>query len=374
MSDQTIAALCTPQTFVRNTIFSDTFRANIVLDGVMTLVDIERYQVPFTRAREQMLKEKYGMTEQDIKDFYAYFSHSLRNGIKITNRLHRDPDFEEKSGFSLVSYMFQKTIKTADGYEVYLLSKPMTRFLQSSFCLNGKLSFLNLLHLGVRLSLVLNNFSRFGVHIGVVDLDALCIEKVPQETGAKDIIKFSTIIYARSKDDDVIFPYPSVLPPTAHPSLLTGGQPTETTDLYSLAAVLTTLANGTYGSENPALYLDSDIYPTEFQNALNGAIRGELNLKTFNKMLRNAQREYSFMVDKTSPIEVPLALYDVDYLDQDEDPKPEPEQDAEEPEYAGPDDEAVDQTEPDLEDVLDGEFDIEPEYPDASFIVPEEYL
>lgn len=365
MPDQSIAALCTPETFIRNTMVSDTFRANIVLDGTMTTVDIERIQVPFTKPRETMLREKYHMTDQDLKEFYSRFSHGLRNGLMLATQLHKNKEFEESNGKSLVSYVFQKTIKTDNGYEVYLMSRPMTRYLESDFCPEGKMTFMTLVSLGIRLAFVIYKFNELGINIGALDMDSVCIVKAPpdpQKKGQDYIIKITSLLYARSKNDTVKFPYQAALPFSAHPSLLQEGQPDATTDFYSLAAVLATLANGTYGTDNPSLDLSHPPeFPELFYDALNGALKGTIPPKMFIKMLRDVKSSLKKTPGASdNALEVSFCTEQANYLDI------EPEQ--EEPEYA-PEEEDQSSPEPEPE-LLDMDFDVESEDIDKSFILP----
>lgn len=375
-NDIRLAALCTPESFIRNTFVSDTFRGEIVLDREVTVVDIERFQVPFSPAREKILREKYGMTDEDLDEFYKSFSHGLRNGIQIAARLHKTPEFESKNSKSLISYVYQKTVRNGAHYDAYLLSRPTTRYLESKPCANGQMSFRTLIDLAMRLTLILHNLSEYGVYIGVIDMDTVCLTKGPPGSKPPEFLTFASLAYARSKDDKVQFPYQKVLPFSAHPSLLEGGQPTDATELYTLSATLAAFINGSFGTGEPSTSLTNvdERVPRQFVETLQQGMEGTIDLKVFIKTLRAIKRSSFFESDAAS-IYLPIRTEQPDYLESADEQaerraaKAEKESPAtvvpQQPEKA--EEKPVEQEPPEL---LDGEFEIEP-LVDKTFIFPD---
>lgn len=308
MSESILKPLCTPENYLRNTFYSDIFRVDVILDGVVRTLDIERIQIPFNPVRERMLREKYKMDTRSVHAYYRDLSRSIRHGIVIPIRLRQDSGFMEKNSQSVVTYLHQEVVRSGeqDAFELYLLTDPMSRYLDSPNCPDEKISLYTFISkLSARLTATLHMMHERGIYIGMLDPDSICC------LGDSGYIVLSSFIYARAADDKQVFPYPKVMPIYAHPSLARGEQPSEMTDLFSLGAILISILNGSYGTSHPSLSLEGD-YPQTLINALQGAISGEMTLKGFVRAMRSVKSD-TFWADASSMF-IPLNLAQPDYF------------------------------------------------------------
>ena len=297
MPKSPIAALCTPDNFIRSTMVSDTFRAPIILNGAAPLIyDVERIQVPFNPTRAAYIKKRFGLTSKELDNCYRGFSQGLRNGLSIVTRLHKDPSFA-KGDASIITYtsvVFDKH-DDGDGYDVYFICKPMTRYLDSPFCEGGKISFKTFINLAVRILMNTNYMHSAGAYIGALDIDSLCLTKAPPDAKSKEFMSFTALHYARSDSDPMVFPYSRILPAYAHPSLLDGGQPNDMTDTYSIAAVLASFTNGTAGSDHPSFVIPDNGLPEQLVSALRSALAGEMTSSGLMSVIRTIKKKMPAM-------------------------------------------------------------------------------
>lgn len=297
--------VCVPENYLRCTHYSDIYRAFINLNGSSQFVDIEHIHLPLNEKRTAALKQKYNLSPGEVSAYNAALGRSVKNSILLLNRVRNDPKYQgkvpEDNLNAIANYIYQDLRKNDDGsVDVFLVTPTMTQYLKyERYCTaiendphRRETHFTNLVNLFHRTLLTIQRLNAAGVHIGVLDLDAICVvEGLDKDQKPKDFMSITSFLYARYEDENPL-PYPAYMPFNAHPDLATGTKPSLTTDLYSWAFLFLTLLNGTYGTSFPdASQRPDDCVPKPLVDALYKALNGSVSLKELRNVMVDAKKE-----------------------------------------------------------------------------------
>lgn len=306
MSDKhPLLKVCIPENYLRCTHYSDIYRAFINLNGSSQFVDIEHIHLPLNEKRSEALQQKYNLSPGELSAYNAALGRSVKNSILLLNRVRNDPKYQgkvpEDNLNAIANYIYQDLCKNDDGsVDVFLVTPTMTQYLKyERYCtiMEGdphrrETHFTNLVNLFHRTLLTIQRLNAAGVHIGVLDLDSICVvEGLDKEQKPKDFMAITSFLYARYEDENPL-PYPSCMPFNAHPDLVNGAKPSLATDLYSWAFLFLTLLNGTYGTSFPdASQRPADCVPKPLVDALYKALNGEASMRELRSVIVDAKRD-----------------------------------------------------------------------------------
>ena len=279
-----LSGLCVPGNLQRRTEYGDVYRAMVTLGGTTQYCDIEHIALPFPAERERRLRESRGLADGDLLPFYRSLHACVAGGMAVSEAIHAQaPDGVRRA---VVKYLHEEVSEREDGgSDLFLLTEPMTRLLDSEAFRDGSVSAGMLARLGIRLSATVRRLSEAGYHIGVLDLDSLCLSRT--EDG-KNIATVTNLLYARKEGS--FYPYPSLLPFNAPRTVREGLAPTERSDTASIAILFTALLNGTYGSAEPDTETLPDHIPAEDAAVFAQARAGEKTAKEFQKLMADLRQ------------------------------------------------------------------------------------
>lgn len=327
--ESALKVLCVPENYIRCTPYSDVYRGLVTLEGRRALYDIEHIRLPLNKARTDELIARYNLTPGEVNECNLILASCVKRSIKFLHRLRQDQSYAggdanntagKNSMMSVPNYEYIDIVRRDDGgSDVYLMTRPMDRWLSSRACEGGMVQLDVLLTFFRRLILVLTKLERAHAYLGVFDLDSVCLlSPGPGETADQELIVFTSFLYAQYDDDASVVRYPKFIPFNAHESLLRGGKPNTKTDTYSIAYLLLSILNGTYGTPAPDNRRPPDYIPAEISNALYSAMSGEIDLKQLMKVLRDTVRTAGASIQ----FNIPIYTTQPCYINL---PKPEPE-------------------------------------------------
>lgn len=324
--ESALKVLCVPENYIRCTPYSDVYRGLVTLEGRRSLYDIEHIRLPLSKARTDELISRYNLTPGEVNECNLVLAAGVKRAIKFLHRLRQDQsytggDANNNSVMSVSNYEYIDIVRRDDGgSDVYLMTRPMDRWLSTRACEGGMVQLDVLLTFFRRLILILTKLDRAHAHLGVFDLDSVCLlAPAPGEAADQELIVFTSFLYARYEDDASVLRYPRFVPFNCHESLLRGGKPTTKTDTYSVAFLLLSILNGTYGTPAPDDRRPPAHIPAEIVDALYGAMNGSVDMKQLMKVVRDTVRTAGSSIQFSIPINTAQPCY-INL------PKPEPEE------------------------------------------------
>lgn len=183
--------LCTSDHLVRHTYFSNTYRAELSTDQGKSEKDITKIAIPFDADKEQILKSRFKISDNELNAFYVEFAKSFKRESSILKTLQIDPSLKKHMVF--YDQLEEKRLNSG-AYIFYYASDPVQPLLDSRYIKNGTTNVLSILQIWGSLLKSAHIFSKIGIHIGAVDLDTLCVDN-------QDNILVGTFIYG-SKDSE----------------------------------------------------------------------------------------------------------------------------------------------------------------------------
>ncbi len=230
-------ALCVIENLVRTNYYSSTYRSLLRVGNELEEWDIMRISLPFPPQKEKELMVRFGITQDQLEDYYTLFGRCIKNDINVTNFL---TDAEVKSVVRYVSYVIEKK-EGERGSDIYLITRPMESFANYLHLNPGDtITLLDLLNFAARMLQITKGMSTVGTHYGCIDIDSIYV--MPE--GEKQMVTLGGFMFASRDAEDEYLEIPAATPPHIHPKVLAGEAPTLATDLYSVFNLLWTLTNG----------------------------------------------------------------------------------------------------------------------------------
>lgn len=259
-AEEAFAQLCIPSNKVRETYYSETYRAEFKLNGLLGIWDITHISVPFSLEKErELIRRLQILDEESLIRFYQDFMQRLHQEQAFLREL-RELNPEEEPGETSISYgvtfanyRIRKSFpneKVEWGRSYYLISEQMDPIIGSDFIPDiGQISLYELITLGTKFTRTLRLLSGTNIHVGTWDLDSIYV--IPSTAGKKRIVN-GCLLYG-GKDGGKLLPQMNSIPKTAHESVQNGAAPSLATDLYAVGAILWNLCSGRYWAEEPDL-------------------------------------------------------------------------------------------------------------------------
>ena len=242
MSKALVQPLCTGESLVRSTYYSDTYRANFRVGDVQRDWDITHISLPFPQQKERELMARFGIPKESLADFYKDISQCIRNENAIVNFL------AETSTSSVVKYVHLSVDrKDEGGSDIYIITEPFNAVAESDFFSNNAITLNNLLNFAARFIQIIKMLSEVGVHMGDLDLDTVFLST----TGNKQMVTIGSFLYGATDSNPKTSPKPQTLSAHAHPRVRDGENPTLETDIYTVTSLIWTLASGNHYSTAP---------------------------------------------------------------------------------------------------------------------------
>ena len=276
-SKSNLTVFCTEQNWVRSTYFSDTYRAIFELDGVTKTWDITHIEFPFAQTKEQELKARFGISDDELIGFYKQFAICVQNGMRVANYITALPDelpddenepkrkpVALKQASALFTYREIKLKEDVHGSDIWLVTEPMEPFVGSEYFSGTSITLRNLLSFAARTAQSINNLASFGLHLGALDLDTILLQSME----GKKFFCFGSFLYAGSAKSWPNMKGLKTLPETADPVIRAGEAPSLVTDMHSLAAVLWSMLSGKSYRDAPDYNITPKYAPQELLEAL----------------------------------------------------------------------------------------------------------
>ena len=286
--------LCIPANKVRETYYGDTYRAVMTVGGIKQLWDIMHISVPFAPVKEAQLIRRFGISREELPQFYQSFTAAVVRHGNILNEIHKSGDKRITS--AVVKYVSTTALPLLDksgkqiGADIYMVSEPMNSYARvGTISLEGT-DLSVVLELGLRLLQTAKSMNAAGFTIGAVDLDSTYFEQ-DKNTG-KEFLKLGYAFYSTNtaSEDEQKIEYTKNVSPFVYPELPEGTYTQDlNTDMYMICSLLWSLLDGHYYTDPPAIDLEQkpEYAPDEVWQALvNGIVEGGSALRSLSDTLR----------------------------------------------------------------------------------------
>ncbi len=256
------------------------------VDGETKEWDIQKITFPFEDDKKNILKYRFGISNDELSDFYLTFAKAVKRCVKVSRALASsgEPSVETSTLF-IQKFKVEKT--DTGKTQIYMLYEPSEPLIGSSLITDEGSYLSNIISLGLRLLQTVKNFDKVGAHLGTIDLDSVSIV---QKDG-KTLVKTGYLRSAVTAEYPLEYPGKDIA--TFLPENVASGevQPSLSSDIYAICALMWTMLDGKHYTEKPDFthppkYADEDI-----ASALRlGMDEGQAALKTLNTVLRNKRK------------------------------------------------------------------------------------
>ena len=305
--------LCVKGNLVRSSAYSDVFRAVVSLDGETRTVDVEKIRVPLNQKRRETFWPEESDSQRDhrCRDLVS----DLKRAGGLPGVLQADEIVTERIKPSFPNYLIQDAETDGEGMvNAYLVTPVMHRFLSDPkyFKRRYEIKFSDFLKVFFNILTAMGYMHSAGWCLGALDMDTVCTASgeelgLPEEIAGTDRVILTGFMYAGKLGE--ARPVPAVIPFHCAPELREGKPLTEQSDIYSVASIILTMLNGTYGSGNPSLEKKpGSSCPEPLSDALFATLSresGDANLKgTLRKLIKKYQQgelqDFTFKIDTTA--------------------------------------------------------------------------
>ena len=258
MSQSQMAQFCRPENHIRDSYYSDTYRANFRLDGEQRDWDVIHVSIPFSPEKEQRFMQRFGVAKEEMPLFYEDLAKRLPFEAKLLRDIHKDDRYEALAA-NMIRFLYIESVpKTGRGSDLYYISEPLEPLIGSPIFPGQEITLLNLLQLGARFTQMLKLLLGTGIHIGAFDLDTVYLTQPNDE---KRMIKLGSLLHA-STDEEAPKPLLTM------PAYGKAGQQSIKTDTDALCGLLWLLADGRHYTSSPDFSHAPRYAPEEFTSAL----------------------------------------------------------------------------------------------------------
>ena len=265
MSQSQMAQFCRPENHIRDSYYSDAYRANFRLDGEQRDWDVIHVSIPFSPEKEQRFMQRFGVAKEEMPLFYEDLAKRLPFEAKLLRDIHKDDRYEALAA-NMIRFLYIESVpKIGRGSDLYYISEPLEPLIGSPIFPGQEITLLNLLQLGARFTQMLKLLLGTGIHIGAFDLDTVYLTQPNDE---KRMIKLGSLLHA-STDESTPKSLPT-MPPYAK-----AGQQSIKTDIDALCGLLWLLADGRHYTSSPDYSRPPRYAPEEFTIALRWAMSAE---------------------------------------------------------------------------------------------------
>lgn len=372
MTKTGVDRLCIQENKIRETGYSETYRAKLKLNGVLKLWDITHISVPFAPDKELLLMQRYSIGQDALNGFYAAFTQRLDCELDLLKKLRRGENEQLASNLVDIRYVDRDEGENGSRH-YYCVTDTMDPIVGSEFISESGTTLLGLLQICARLTQTLKLFQNTDVHVGAFDLDAIYLTAETSAPNEKRMMKIGSLLYAAEASEGSP-PVMNIMPGNAHESVRSGGEQSLGTDLYSVFAMLWSLLSGRHYTDEPDLSVYPQYAPEEmrtlFEKGLSlgdaqtlKEVHNEIHLlikKIKRGELADAEIAFGEPIWKTNPLPVRTELAE-------ENPQPSEDENDEPPDTAEPEQEAAEALAP--EPTEKGE--VEDGQPPASASEPE---
>lgn len=277
--------LCEEGKLVRENYFSETYRAEFSLNGSeIRPWDVQRITVPFSRAKEEKLKARFGLSDENLEEFYGLFVKEIRQHLLVLDDLRKMRD-ESKIDSCTYYYETRKRIQNEDNsLEFYIYMAPAAPLVrQDSAVSNDGAMLSNILMLFTRLLQSVKNYNDHGVSIGTVDLDSMLTESV----GGREYIK-NDFFFAATSERRTLQDFSADLKTHMAPEIASGeAAPSYNGDIYAVCSVIWSMLDGRHFTVAPDLSRDPRFASPELADLMRAAMRdGTANYKELTRQIR----------------------------------------------------------------------------------------
>ena len=265
MSQSQMKQFCRPENHIRDSYYSDTYRANFRLDGEQRDWDVIHISIPFPHEKEQRFMKRFGVASEEMSSFYEDLAKRLPFEAKLLRDIHSDDRYTALAA-NMIRFLYIESVpKTGRGSDLYYITEPLEPLIGSSIFPGPEITLLNLLQVGARFTQMLKLLLGTGIHIGAFDLDTVFLT---QPDGEKRMIKLGSLLHA-STDEAAL---KSLL---TLPAFAKAGQQSIKTDTDALCGLLWLLADGRHYTSSPDYSRAPQYAPEEFTSALRRAMTAE---------------------------------------------------------------------------------------------------
>lgn len=286
MSQTGIDKLCTPDRKVRETYYSDTYRAKLRLGGVLKMWDITHIQIPFSPDKEKVLRARFDIRKSELPDYYKAFTARVEYQAKLLKKLHSSGN--EQLSANIVKFAYVDYEKDDNGIShYYIITDVMQPLVGSEFVGEGHTTLLDLLQICVRFIQVLKLLQDTGVHIGSFDFDSIYL---CAEGEGRTMMKIGSLLYAGEDNGDVPA-LPGALPNAIHDTVRAGECQSIWTDLYAIFSMMWSLMNGKHYTDR----VDLSMYPKYAPESVYSLLKKGVSLDSTNTLKQMHNETYALI-------------------------------------------------------------------------------
>ena len=289
--------LCIPANKVRETYYGDTYRAVMTVGGEKQLWDILHISVPFAPVKEAQLMRRFGITRDELPQFYQNFTAAVMRHGHILNDIHKSGD--KKITSAVVKYVSTSALPVLDnsgkqiGADIYMVSEPMTSYARAGTITVEGTSLSTVLELGLRLLQTAKSMNAAGFTIGAIDLDSTYFAQ--DKNSGKEFLKLGYSFYSTNINDPAEIEYTKDVSRCIYPELPEGTYSQDlNTDMYMICTLLWSLLDGHHYTDPPVVDLEvkPEYAPEEVWQALtSGILDGAAALKQLSDTLRAVSKQ-----------------------------------------------------------------------------------
>lgn len=268
-----ISKFCDEKNKIRETLFSETYRAPFKLNKEYGVWEITNIRIPFKKRKEAALKEKFGLNDEELAAFYVTLRERIRSERDIFKAMKSWAD--QHAAENIISYQVYKGYDIEEGSEsgrdYYFISRPVDPILESVFLSDpsrASITLLELVTLGIQLTEIIRFLNKEQVYMAAWDMDTIYVDSDSR-------VMIGSLLYAKyagQGQSQLV-----TLPSNASEVVRQGNAASLGTELYSIGALLWNLSNGSLWSITPDFSENPKYATTELQDVLNICLKGNDN-------------------------------------------------------------------------------------------------
>ena len=278
-----LAELCTAENYIRSNWYSDTYRAEVEINGKYSVRDIQHISIPFNTAREKAYMSRFGLDREGMDRFYHGFGVNLKHGWKVEEKLKSASDM--KIDLSSLYHDRATVIGKEDGRgsDIFIVYEKSEPFVGSSFIQPEGATLYNIITTAIRLMQTARSYSACGVHQNCFDLDSIYV--TPSQDG-KSFVR-NAFFCAAAGEGGLPEPTPNIQRYSC-PGIAGGEREADfSTDMYSVLSMIWAMLSGKHYGTVPDLDAKPDSISAGLADAMLDAMKkGESEYRKLNELLR----------------------------------------------------------------------------------------